>query len=458
MEKETIHPLYAISPVDGRYHKETEKLEEYFSEYALIKNRMKIEIEWLLKLVGENGVLPEKRRLSSDEITFLNQLIENFDLTEAKRVKEIEQETKHDVKAVEYYLREKLQGSSLQDQISLIHFACTSEDINNLAYGTMVKGVLERIWIPKAEALMKQVREKAEEWKEIPMLSHTHGQSATPTTVGKELAVFLYRWEFVLQQIKQSHLKGKLNGAVGNFNAHVVAYPEINWPKVAKELVEGLGLVYNPMTTQIESHDSLTMLLNLIRSFQQVTMDFNSDLWMYISYHYFTQKVNAKEVGSSVMPHKVNPINHENSMANIRISNALITCFGEYLPISRMQRDLSDSSMLRNLGVIFAHSVISMKQTQTGFAKMDVNREKMEQELQDSPEVLAEAIQTVLRKNGVMNAYELLKDLTRGNKVSFKKIQNWIQGLDLPKEEKEKLLQLTPEQYLGLASEWIKLE
>lgn len=445
-----MEELLCISPIDGRYHKITESLNEYFSEYALIKYRIVVEIKWLLKL---NEVI--NINFSLDQINVLNSIIANFNTHEAKKVKEIEATTKHDVKAIEYYLRDKFDSLGLSDFKNYIHFGCTSEDINNLAYGLMIKNGLYNVFIPDAENLVDIVAKKAKEYRNIPMLAHTHGQPATPTTVGKELAVFVYRWQSILKLLKTINLRGKFSGAVGNFNAHVVAFPNLNWIKIGTEFVESLGLEFNPLTTQIESHDIICVVFNYIKSFNNITMDFNSDMWIYISHNYFNQSVVKTEVGSSVMPHKVNPINHENSMANIRIANSIFTALCENLPVSRMQRDLSDSSALRNIGVGFAHSLVSINQSIIGFNKLTPNEKVLSEDLTSNVAVISEAIQTVLRKNGCANAYELLKELTRGKEITFQDIQSFVQGLDISNEDKENLLNLTPFNYLGLADKLV---
>ena len=444
-----MEELLCLSPIDGRYHITTEKLNEYFSEYALIKYRVIVEIKWLLKL---NEVI--NINLSSKQINSLNSIIDNFNIDEAKKVKEIESITKHDVKAVEYYLRGKFEVLNLSNFENYIHFGCTSEDINNLAYNLMIKNGLYNVFIPNAEELVDSVAERAKEYRNIPMLAHTHGQPATPTTVGKELAVFVYRWQSILKLLQTINLRGKFSGAVGNFNAHVVAFPDLDWIKIGTDFVESLGLEFNPLTTQIESHDIICVIFNYIKSFNNITLDFNSDMWIYISSNYFNQSVVKTEVGSSVMPHKVNPINHENSMANIRISNSIFTALAENLPVSRMQRDLSDSSALRNIGVGFAHSLVSISQSIIGFKKLTPNEKVLSEDLNLNIAVISEAIQTVLRKNGYTNAYELLKELTRGKEITFQDIQKFIQCLDIPNDDKENLLNL-PSNYLGLSDKLV---
>lgn len=442
--------LLCISPIDGRYHNSTKELNEYFSEYALIKYRVLVEVKWLLKLDKIINI-----NFSKKEIDSLNSIINNFNIEDARKVKEIEGTIKHDVKAVEYFLRDKFDELELSSFENYIHFGCTSEDINNLAYGLMLKHGLYDSFIPNAEALVNVVAEKAKEYKAIPMLAHTHGQPATPTTVGKELAVFVYRWKSILDLLKTIKLRGKFSGAVGNFNAHIVAFPNLDWITISKDFVENLGLEFNPLTTQIESHDIICVIFNYIKSFNNITMDFNSDMWIYISNNYFKQLAVKEEVGSSVMPHKVNPINHENSMANLRIANAIFTALAENLPVSRMQRDLSDSSALRNIGVGFAHSLVSIKQSIIGFKKLSPNEDVLTRALESNASVISEAIQTVLRKNGVIDAYEKLKELTRGKEITLEAIDEFVKTLDLPEEDKAELLNLKPSNYLGLASKLV---
>ncbi len=444
---ENLNSLLAISPIDGRYRNITENISEYFSEYAYIKYRVFVEIDWLNYLLHMKEITGEVH----DYTSIFNEIKNKFDVKQAERVKEIESKTNHDVKAIEYYVREKLEEYSLDRFCYLVHFACTSEDINNIAYGKMIKDFMNNILFKNIEELMDTVKKEAKELSNIPMLGHTHGQNATPTTVGKEFAVFIYRWNSIYEYIKNIKLKGKFSGAVGNFNGHVISYPEIDWISVCKDFVDKQGLEFNPLTTQIESHDMICMLFSYMKLFNNITMDFNSDMWIYISRGDFKQKTISGEVGSSIMPHKVNPINHENSMANIRISNSIFESLATNLQVSRMQRDLSDSSMLRNIGVGFAHTIVSIKQTIKGFAKMEVNRNKLEKELEEAPEVLAEAIQTILRKNGYNNAYELLKELTRGKEISIEEIRKFVSTLEINEKDKETLMNLTPKKYIGLA-------
>lgn len=442
MEEELLN----ISPIDGRYKEMTNEVRKYFSEYHLIKNRVIVEIEWLKKLFSVLNIEIEKK-----ELEVLDEIIEKFNLKEAQRVKEIEKVTKHDVKAVEYYIDEKLKEKNLKKYNHLVHFACTSEDINNIAYGIMEKELINDVFIPNVDKLEKILEEKAKEYANIPMLSHTHGQNATPTTVGKEISIFVYRINRILNKLKQEKLTGKFNGTVGNFNAHIVSYSNVNWLNVAKEFVESFDLEYNMYTTQIESHDSISIVLSEIKLLNNIILDFDNDMWMYISRNYFIQKNIPGEVGSSVMPHKINPINFENSMANLKMANGIINVFTENLQVSRMQRDLSDSSLQRNIGMSIAYSLIAIKQTIIGINKLTVNEKKLRKELQNTPEVLAEAIQTILRKNGYENAYEVLKKLTRGKNISLEAIRDFVKNLNISQNDKEMLLNLTPENYLGLA-------
>ena len=439
--------LYNISPVDGRYREMTEEVRNCFSEYYLIKNRVIVELEWLKKL----ATLKEFD-IDKNDLKILDQIGEKFDLKEATRVKEIEATTKHDVKAVEYYLDEKFKEKNIDKYNHLIHFACTSEDINNLAYGIMEKQLLEEIYIPNMNKLIEAIKSKANEYYNIPMLSHTHGQSATPTTVGKEWIIYVYRLNKILDKIKTEKIAGKFNGTVGNFNAHVISYPNIDWIQVSKEFVESFGLECNLFTTQIESHDNISIIFSEIKLLNNIMLDFDNDMWMYISRNYFIQENVKGEVGSSVMPHKINPINFENSMANIKIANGILTSFIDNLQISRMQRDLSDSSILRNIGVAMAHTIIAIKQTIKGIGKVKANDEFLKEELNNTPEILAEAVQTILRKNG----YKNVKNMTRGRNITIQEMRDFIQKLEIDETDKNVLLNLKPQDYLGLAEELVK--
>ena len=416
-----MEELLNISPIDGRYKKLTKEVADYFSEYNLIKNRVLVEVEWLKTLFKELHI-----EYTSKDIEVIDEIVNKFNIEEAKRVKEIENVTKHDVKAVEYYIDEKLKQNNIEKYNYVVHFACTSEDINNIAYGIMEKELIENVYIPNVETILNILKEKANDYKDISMLSHTHGQNATPTTVGKEFAIFVYRINKILNKIKQEKFTGKFNGTVGNFNAHLISYKNIDWIRISKEFVESFGLEYNLFTTQIESHDTLCLIFSYVALLNNIILDFDSDMWMYISRDYFIQKNVAGEVGSSVMPHKINPINFENSMANIKMANGVIAVLTENLQISRMQRDLSDSSLLRNIGNAIAYSIIVIKQSIIGLKKLHVNEEYLKKELENTPEVLAEAVQTILRKNKYENAYELLKEMTRGKKVTLDEIRKFI--------------------------------
>ena len=446
-----IENLYSISPIEGRYEKITQEIKEFFNEYNLIKYRVIVEIKWLEKIFEYSKEF--NINYTENDIEKLEEIIKEFNLEKAKRVKEIEETTKHDVKAVEYFLREEFKNKGIEKYNNLIHFACTSEDINNISYGIMIKNLRDNILVPNIDKLISTVKEKVKEYANIPMLSHTHGQSATPTTVGKELAIFVYRWDKILNKIKNEQITGKFNGAVGNFNAHLISYPNIDWIKISKEFVESFELEYNLYTTQIETHDNICMIFSEIKLFNNILLDFDNDMWMYISRNYFLQNNVKGEVGSSVMPHKINPINFENSMANIRISNGILSSFIDNLQISRMQRDLSDSSMIRNIGLAIAYTLISIKQTIIGINKLRVNKEFLEQELNNTPEILSEAIQTILRKNGNENGYELLKELTRGKKVTLEELRDFVPKLEIDENDKERLLKLKPQNYIGLAEE-----
>ena len=445
-----INTLFCISPVDGRYRKMTEKVADYFSEYAYIKYRVKVEIEWLKYILKS-----EICNISKEIVENVDKIYDTFDMISAMRVKEIEKITNHDVKAIEYYIKEEMDKINFSKYKNFVHFGCTSEDINNIAYALMCKEFRDKILAHDMKELISKVKKKAIEYKDVSMLAHTHGQPATPTTVGKELAIFVHRWQYILEKMLKIEFCGKFSGAVGNYNAHVIAYENIDWIEFNKNFVNSLELKFNPLTTQIESHDVLCEFFSYLKLFNNITLDFNSDMWMYISRKYFKQKVIETEVGSSVMPHKVNPINHENSMANIHIANSIIDNFTNNLQISRMQRDLSDSSTLRNIGVVFSHTLISIMQSIKGFEKMDVDKDILKSELENNPEVLAEAIQTVLRKNGYNDAYESLKKFTRGKEVTLKMLRDYINNLGIDEKDKKRLLDLEPSTYVGAASKLV---
>ena len=448
-----MNELLNISPIDGRYKNKTLELNEYFSEYALIKYRIYVELEWV-KYIIKKKIVDDK--LSTSEIRKINNIFNSFNVEEAEKVKTIEGTTKHDVKAVEYYLQEIFKKNNLERLIPFIHITCTSEDINNTSYNLMVKDALENVYYKNIKELITKIDTLSNDYKSVSMLGHTHGQVATPTTVGKEFKIFSYRLNSILELLKTLKLRSKFSGATGNYNCHMVAFPDVDWIKTTKSFIESIGLEYNPLTTQIESHDILCVLLSYIKVMNNIIKDLDSDMWLYISNNYFHEKAKSNEVGSSVMPHKVNPINYENSMANIEVSNGVIDALVNNLEISRMQRDLSDSSKLRNLGVIFSHSLISIKETMVGLNKLEVNKEYLSEELDNHYEVLSEAIQTVLRKNRVNNGYELLKKLSRGKKLTKKDIRDFVKKLDIDEKDKEELLKLEPKDYIGLSEIIVK--
>lgn len=445
----------AISPIDGRYHSQTEELASEFSEWALIKYRIQVEVEWLL-LMSERPDIPAVRAFSQDEQRLLGDCVSGFDPAQAERVKEIERTTRHDVKAVEYYLGERLRDTSLADIQPFIHFCCTSEDINNLAYGQMLRNGVERHWLPRARDIIARVSALAQTHKSVPMLARTHGQPATPTTLGKELAVFASRWRRQIAQIERAEYLGKFNGAVGAFNAHVVALPDAAWEEISRALVTRLGLTPNPLTTQIEPHDYIAELMHGLVRFNTITLGFDQDVWAYISLGYFRQRVVAGEVGSSTMPHKVNPINFENSEANLGVSNALLNHLATKLPVSRMQRDLTDSSALRSVGTAIAHSALALQSTLLGLSKLEVAESALQRDLDGAWETLAEPIQTVLRREGVADAYERLKSFSRGTALTQADVQDFIRSLGLPPADERRLLALTPATYIGLAPELVR--
>ncbi len=447
--------LSAISAIDGRYETQTAPLSAYFSEYALIRFRVHVEIEWLVTLCGEPSI-SDVRGLTDEETAFLRSLASNFSESDAHAVKAIEKTTNHDVKAVEYWIKSRLADTSLADVREWVHFACTSEDINNLAHALMLKGGMESVFLPSANDLVRAVADKASETADVAMLARTHGQSASPTTVGKELAVFVHRWRRQLKQIAAQEYLGKLNGAVGNFNAHLSAYPDAPWETIARQFVEGLGLTYNPLTTQIESHDYMAELFHTLTRFLSVLLDFDRDVWGYVSLGYFKQATVAGEVGSSTMPHKVNPIDFENSEANVGLASAILGHLAEKLMVSRWQRDLSDSSAIRSVGTGIGHAYLAVLSARRGLKKVSVNQAALEADLNQSWEVLAEPIQTVMRKAGLPNPYETLKDLTRGaesGRITPEGLRAFVQNLQIPETDKARLLEMTPASYVGIAPE-----
>lgn len=442
--------ITALSPLDGRYKSKVEEFTPYFSEYALIKHRLIVELSFFMTLSAENGI-PELPGFNNKELKLLEDMVKNFDEKEAKRVKAIERITNHDVKAVEYYIKEKLEKTSLKKHLEFVHFACTSEDINNLAYGLMLKGAGEHVILPQMKEVVKTVKKLARKWRKIPMLSMTHGQPATPTTIGKEFLVVATRLERQMDILKKQEILGKLNGASGNFNAHLSAYPKVNWPKLSKKFVQNLGLTYSPYTIQIEPHDYQSEIYDTVARFNTVLLDLDRDMWMYISRGVFKQSVIKGEVGSSTMPHKVNPIDFENSEGNLGMANAMLRHLSEKLPLSRMQRDLTDSTVQRNIGVCFGYSLLAYKSSLKGLSKLELNKKIIQAELDRNWALLAEPIQTVMRKNGVPNAYEKLKELTRGKEINKETVRAFIKTLKLQEDDKKRLLKLTPANYIGLA-------
>lgn len=446
------HPLTALSPVDGRYAGKCDPLRAITSEYGLIRNRLTVEVRWLQQLADQPHI-PEVPALSSEARAWLDELVAHFDLADAERIKSIESSTNHDVKAVEYFVKERIGDQPELAAVSeFVHFACTSEDINNLAYGLMLAEARAQL-LPRMDAVIETLREHAQALAETPMLARTHGQSASPTTVGKEFANVLARLERQRSQFADVDLLGKINGAVGNYNAHQVAYPDVDWPRLAENFVTGLGLGFNARTTQIEPHDGMADYFHALMRFNTVLLDFNRDIWGYISLGYFGQRTVAEEVGSSTMPHKVNPIDFENAEGNLGMAHAIMDHLAAKLPISRWQRDLTDSTVLRNLGVGLAHTLIALEATLKGLGKLEVSSEHLARDLDDAWEVLAEPIQTVMRRYGVDQPYEKLKELTRGGGITHDKLLTLIESLDIPDEARERLRALTPARYTGNAAD-----
>ena len=451
-----LNELTAISPVDGRYGSKTAAFRDLFSEYGLIKHRVLVEVRWFQALAA-HGEIAEVPQLDDAATALLNGIIDNFSLSDAERVKTIERTTNHDVKAVEYFLKEKIQGNAmLEASNEFLHFACTSEDINNLSHGLMLKAGRDDVLLPAMDEIIDTLSKQAQDYASQPMLSRTHGQTASPTTVGKELANVVYRLRKQREQVANIEIVGKANGAVGNYNAHITAYPEIDWPAFSQQFIESIGLTINPFTIQIEPHDYMAEMFDAISRFNTILIDLSRDIWAYISNAYFKQKTVAGEIGSSTMPHKVNPIDFENAEGNLGIANALFNHLSLKLPISRWQRDLTDSTVLRNLGVGFAHSLISYQSLLKGLNKLEVNAGVIEADLDSSWEVLAEPIQTVMRRYGIENPYEKLKELTRGKDITQQAFQEFIQTLDIPEDARDKLLALTPMNYIGNAIEQTK--
>ena len=443
--------LLALSPLDGRYAGKVAALRPIFSEFGLIKARVRVEVEWLLALADEPGIV-ELAPLSAGAIARLRALSDGFDSTDAARVKAIERTTNHDVKAVEYFIKEKLKDdASLASTLEFVHFACTSEDINNLSYSLMLRQARADVLLPALDRLLETLRAMAHAHAGLPMLSRTHGQTASPTTVGKELANVVARLQRQRRQLAAIEMPGKINGAVGNYNAHAIAYPDLDWRAFAQRFVHSLGLDFNAYTTQIEPHDGIAELCDVQRRINIIAIDLCRDLWGYISQGYFKQSVKAGEVGSSTMPHKVNPIDFENAEGNFGIANSLLGHFSEKLPISRWQRDLTDSTVLRALGTAFGHSLIAFDSLARGLGKLSVNPERLAADLDAAWEVLAEPVQTVMRRHGLPNPYEQLKALTRGHGIDQAALREFVATLDLPADAKKRLAELTPASYTGLA-------
>ncbi|MBU6467841.1 MAG: adenylosuccinate lyase [Betaproteobacteria bacterium] len=448
--------LTALSPLDGRYASKCDALRPFFSEFGLIRFRVQIEIDWLIALSMEPAI-NELPPFSKETLEELESLVKRFSVADAEQIKAIEARTNHDVKAMEYWLREKLAGNpEVLAAMEFIHFACTSEDINNLSHALMLQGAREQVLLPQLKMIVDLLIQRAHDYAAQPMLSRTHGQTATPTTVGKELANVAYRLKRQIEQLKNLPILAKINGAVGNYSAHCSAYPHFDWPKFSEQFVTSHQLTFNPYTTQIEPHDNLAEWMHTLMRINTILIDFDRDMWGYISLGYFKQKAKEGEVGSSTMPHKVNPIDFENSEGNLGIANALMGHLAEKLPISRWQRDLTDSTVLRNLGVGVGHTLLAYEALLRGLNKVELDQQRLNDDLLKAWEVLAEPIQTVMRKAGVDNAYDRLKELTRGRKIDAEIIQNFIQGLPLSEEDKTHLMAMTPLNYLGKAVELAK--
>lgn len=451
-----LSSLTAVAPIDGRYAAKTDTLRNVFSEFGLIKYRVLVEVRWLQKLASCSEI-KEVPSLSNAANVLLNNLVNEFSIDQAERIKEIERTTNHDVKAVEYLIKETISNNSELSAVSeFVHFACTSEDINNLSHALMLKEGRESILIPALKTIKSELVTMSHRYAELPMLSRTHGQTASPTTVGKELANVAYRLQRQIESISSVALLGKINGAVGNYNAHLSAYPSVDWESFAEQFIDDLGLTYNPYTTQIEPHDYMAELFDAIARVNTVLIDFSRDIWGYISLGYFKQKTIAGEVGSSTMPHKVNPIDFENAEGNMGIANAVFGHLSTKLPISRWQRDLTDSTVLRNMGVGFGYSMIAYSSLLKGMGKLETNVDRLSEDLSQSWEVLAEPIQTVMRRYGVAEPYEKLKALTRGNVMDKSTIHAFIDTLDIPADAKSSLKALTPANYTGNAVDQAK--
>ena len=449
----TLSALTALSPLDGRYHGKVDALRNHFSEFGLIRYRVLIEIEWLKALSQETGI-KELPPFSAATVARLDQLAAQFSEADAEQIKLIERRTNHDVKAIEYWLREKLaDNKETSDKLEFIHFACTSEDINNLSHALMLKGGRNEVMLPALDTLINRLRSHAHQLADLPMLCRTHGQTATPSTLGKEMANVVHRLERARERIAGVVLLGKINGAVGNYNAHLSAYPDVDWEKLAQRFVEARGITFNPYTIQIEPHDYMAELFDAYARLNTILIDLNRDIWSYISVGYFKQKVVAGEVGSSTMPHKVNPIDFENSEGNLGLANALLRHMSEKLPISRGQRDLTDSTVLRNMGVALGYTLLAYESCLKGLNKLEANPQRLNAYLDNNWEVLAEPIQTVMRRYGLPQPYEQLKQFTRGEPMTRDLMRGFIAGLDIPQPDKQRLLAMTPASYTGMAAE-----
>ncbi|HBE91309.1 MAG TPA: adenylosuccinate lyase [Gammaproteobacteria bacterium] len=448
-----LNALTALSPLDGRYGSKTAALRPYLSEYGLIHHRVIVEIEWLKALAAQLDI-PEVPAFSADALAHLDAIKNEFSETDAQRVKDIESNINHDVKAIEYFIKEKLEPIAELNAVNeFVHFACTSEDINNLSHAMMLKGAREAVLLPAMDKLIGVIEALAVQYADLPMLARTHGQPASPTTVGKEMANVVHRLRRQRNQVADSTLLGKSNGAVGNYNAHLSAYPDVDWPDFAERFVTSLGLEWNSYTTQIEPHDNVAELFDAIARFNTIVLDFDRDVWAYISIGYFKQKIIAGEVGSSTMPHKVNPIDFENSEGNIGIANAILNHLSAKLPVSRWQRDLTDSTVLRNEGLGYGYSLLAWQSTLRGCGKLEANPERLSEDLMANWEVLAEPIQTVMRRYGIEEPYEKLKALTRGRGIDQASLKTFIEDLDIPAEARDRLLALTPASYTGNAEQ-----
>ncbi|HBO22793.1 MULTISPECIES: adenylosuccinate lyase [unclassified Providencia] len=446
-----LSSLTAVSPIDGRYGDKVSALRTIFSEFGLLKFRVQVEVRWLQKLAA-TAQINEVPSFDADANAYLDEIVANFCEKDAMRIKEIERTTNHDVKAVEYFLKEKVANIPALHAVSeFIHFACTSEDINNLSHALMLQTARKDVLLPQWRQIIDKVKAMAHEYRDLPLLSRTHGQPATPSTIGKEFANVAYRLERQYRQLTQVEILGKINGAVGNYNAHIVAYPEVNWHEFSETFVTSLGIQWNPYTTQIEPHDYIAELFDCVSRFNTIVLDFDRDIWGYVALNHFKQRTIAGEIGSSTMPHKVNPIDFENSEGNLGLANAVLGHLSSKLPVSRWQRDLTDSTVLRNLGVGLGYSLIAYQSTMKGLNKLEVNEQHLLDELDQNWEVLAEPIQTVMRRYGIEKPYEKLKELTRGKRVTAEGMKQFIDSLALPESEKARLKEMTPANYIGYA-------